>query len=58
MGANKGKLVPTDIGAIVNDFLVANFESVLDFGFTAQVEQRFDALRKGTGLVKYDSRVL
>ena len=47
MGANKGKLVPTDIGAIVNDFLVANFESVLDFGFTAQVEQRFDAIAEG-----------
>ena len=47
VGANKGKLVPTDIGAIVNDFLVANFESILDFGFTAQVEQRFDAIAEG-----------
>lgn len=47
VGSNKGKLVPTDIGAIVNDFLVANFESVLDFGFTAQVEQRFDAIAEG-----------
>ena len=47
VGANKGKLTPTDIGVIVNDFLVANFESILDFGFTAQVEQRFDAIAEG-----------
>ena len=47
VGANKGKLIPTDIGVIVNDFLVANFESILDFGFTAQVEQRFDAIAEG-----------
>ena len=47
VGSNKGKLVPTDIGAIVNDFLVANFQAVLDFGFTAQVEQRFDAIAEG-----------
>lgn len=47
VGANKGKLVPTDIGGIVNDFLVTNFESILDFGFTAQVEQRFDAIAEG-----------
>ena len=48
VGANKGKLIPTDIGAIVNDFLVSNFESILDFGFTAQVEQRFDAIAEGS----------
>lgn len=47
VGSNKGKLVPTDIGAIVNDFLVANFQAVLDYGFTAQVEQRFDAIAEG-----------
>ena len=33
-GSDKGKLVPTDIGSIVNDFLVSNFESILDFNFT------------------------
>ena len=47
-GSNKGKLVPTDIGIIVNDFLVKNFESVLDFNFTANVEQDFDAIAEGT----------
>ncbi len=47
-GSNKGKLVPTDIGMIVNDFLVANFEKVLDFGFTAKVEEDFDNISHGT----------
>ncbi len=46
-GSNKGKLVPTDIGMIVNDFLVKNFESILDFNFTANVEQDFDAIAEG-----------
>ena len=46
-GANKGKLIPTDIGMIVNDFLVANFEGILDFNFTAQVEQDFDDIARG-----------
>jgi len=47
-GSDKGKLVPTDIGIIVNDFLVSNFESILDFNFTAQVEQSFDDIAKGS----------
>ena len=47
VGADKGKLVPTDIGMIVNDFLVENFETILDFNFTAQVEQNFDDIAKG-----------
>jgi len=47
-GSDKGKLVPTDIGSIVNDFLVSNFESILDFNFTAQVEQSFDDIAKGS----------
>lgn len=46
-GSNKGKLVPTDIGMIVNDFLVKNFSSILDFNFTAKVEQDFDAIAEG-----------
>ncbi len=46
-GSNKGKLVPTDIGNIVNDFLVANFSNILDFGFTAKVEASFDAIAEG-----------
>ena len=41
-GANKNKLTPTDIGNIVNDFLVTNFSNILDFGFTAKVESSFD----------------
>ena len=47
VGADKGKLVPTDIGMIVNYFLVENFETILDFNFTAQVEQNFDDIAKG-----------
>ncbi len=48
VGANKGKLIPTDIGMIVNDFLVANFKGILDFNFTAQVEQSFDDIANGS----------
>jgi len=46
-GADKGKLIPTDIGMIVNDFLVENFQNILDFNFTAEVEQSFDDIAKG-----------
>ena len=46
-GSDKGKLVPTDIGIIVNDFLVKNFENILDYNFTAKVEQDFDAIAEG-----------
>jgi len=61
IGANKGKLVPTDVGVIVNDFLVANFKSILDYSFTAKVEQSFDQIAEGsenwTSMIKgfYDS---
>ena len=48
VGADKGKLVPTDIGLIVNDFLVENFKDILDFNFTAQVEQNFDDIANGS----------
>ena len=47
VGSDKGKLVPTDIGNIVTDFLVANFDSVLDYGFTAKVESEFDEIAEG-----------
>jgi DNA topoisomerase-1 len=47
VGADKGKLVPTDIGMIVNDFLVENFKSILDYNFTAQVENSFDDIARG-----------
>jgi len=45
--ANKGKLIPTDIGKIVNDFLVINFKNILDYNFTAEVEQSFDRIADG-----------
>lgn len=47
VGSDKGKLVPTDIGNIVNDFLVQNFANILDFGFTAKVESEFDDIAAG-----------
>ena len=47
VGSDKGKLVPTDIGKIVNDFLVEHFKTVLDFGFTAKVEEEFDDIAAG-----------
>ncbi len=46
-GSDKGKLVPTDIGTIVTDFLVKNFDNVLDYNFTAKVEQDFDEIAEG-----------
>ena len=46
-GSNKGKLVPTDIGMIVTDFLVTHFASILDYNFTAKVEDRFDDIAEG-----------
>ncbi|WP_179336815.1 type I DNA topoisomerase [Winogradskyella ludwigii] len=46
-GSNKGKLVPTDIGIIVTEFLVKHFESILDYNFTAKVEDRFDDIAEG-----------
>jgi DNA topoisomerase-1 len=47
VGSNKGKLVPTDIGMIVTDFLVNHFESILDYNFTAKVEESFDDIAEG-----------
>lgn len=46
-GAEKGKLFPTDIGMVVNDFLVDHFKKVLDFNFTANVEKEFDEIAEG-----------
>tara|TARA_R110002073_G_scaffold220418_1_gene380545 strand:- start:27354 stop:29840 length:2487 start_codon:yes stop_codon:yes gene_type:complete len=47
VGSDKGKLVPTDIGMIVTDFLVTHFEHILDYNFTAKVENQFDAIAEG-----------
>jgi len=46
-GADKNKFLPTDIGVVVNDFLVENFAEVLDYGFTARVEESFDTIAAG-----------
>ncbi len=47
VGSEKGKLVPTDVGMLVNDFLVKNFPRVIDYNFTAEVEQSFDSIALG-----------
>lgn len=46
-GADRRKLIPTDIGIVVNDFLVDYFKSILDYDFTAKVEESFDAIAEG-----------
>ncbi len=46
-GAEKAKLFPTDIGIVVNDYLAENFPSILDYGFTANVEEQFDEIASG-----------
>lgn len=46
-GTEKNKLFPTDIGMVVNDFLVDNFKNILDYDFTANVEQEFDNIAEG-----------
>ena len=47
VGAEKGRLLPQDIGMIVTDYLVKNFETVMDYGFTANVEKDFDSIAEG-----------
>ena len=46
-GSDKGKMVPTDIGMIVTDFLVTHFSNILDYNFTAKVEEEFDEIAEG-----------
>lgn len=46
-GADRGKLMPTDIGMVVNDFLMTYFPDVMDYNFTASVEKEFDAIAEG-----------
>ena len=46
-GADKGKLIPTDIGTIVNDFLIEHFPNIMNYNFTANVEQEFDQIAEG-----------
>ncbi len=47
VGSDKGKLIPTDVGRVVNDFLVKHFSHILDYHFTAKVEQDFDKIASG-----------
>ncbi|WP_314286726.1 type I DNA topoisomerase [Capnocytophaga sputigena] len=47
VGADKGKLIPTDIGSVVNDFLVNHFDTIMDYNFTAKVENSFDEIAEG-----------
>jgi DNA topoisomerase-1 len=47
VGSDKGKIVPTDIGMVVNDFLVGHFANILDYNFTAKVEKDFDEIAAG-----------
>jgi DNA topoisomerase-1 len=47
VGSEKGKLIPTDIGIVVNDFLMKNFAEIMDYNFTAKVEQDFDKIAEG-----------
>ena len=47
VGSEKGKLLPTDIGIVVNDFLMANFPDIMDYNFTAKVAQQFDRIAEG-----------
>ena len=49
-GSDKGRLMPTDIGLVVNDFLIANFPGIMDYNFTAKVEQDFDKIAEGDEL--------
>ena len=46
-GNEKGKLLPTDIGIVVNDFLMENFPAIMDYNFTAKVERQFDQIADG-----------
>lgn len=54
-GAEKSKLFPTDIGMVVNDFLVQNFDKILDYDFTASVEKEFDDIAEG--LLKWNDMI-
>ena len=46
-GSDKGKLIPTDVGTVVNDFLMKHFPTIMDYNFTARVEQDFDLIAEG-----------
>ncbi|MED5364475.1 MAG: type I DNA topoisomerase [Bacteroidota bacterium] len=47
-GSNKGKLVPSEVGILVNEFLTNNFKNIIDYNFTANVENEFDSIANGS----------
>ena len=47
IGAERNKLIPTDVGIVVNDFLLQFFPEIMDYNFTAEVEKRFDEVAEG-----------
>ena len=47
-GSNKGKLVPSEVGLLVNQFLTNNFKNIIDYNFTASVENEFDLIASGS----------
>lgn len=47
IGKEKGKLLPTDVGLVVNDFLMQHFPAIMDYNFTARVEEQFDHIAEG-----------
>jgi DNA topoisomerase-1 len=56
-GAERGRLIPTDTGTVVNDFLMEYFPTIMDYNFTAEVEKEFDAIADGkeewTGMIRH-----
>lgn len=54
-GTEKSKMFPTDIGMMVNDFLMQHFETVMDYGFTAEIEREFDDI--SNGMKKWDEMI-
>ncbi len=54
-GAEKSKMFPTDIGMMVNDFLMQHFQTVMDYGFTADIEREFDDI--SNGMKKWDEMI-
>ena len=55
-GADKGKLIPTDVGTVVTEFLLQNFPDIMDYNFTARVEQQFDKIAEGKDQWREDMR--
>ena len=53
-GTEKGKLLPTDVGIVVNNFLLAEFPEILDYNFTANIEKDFDSIAEGKKRMEQD----